>query len=158
MPMIPYNVPVGTKISEIEPRPRWLDETLESRGFAVGDLVTYSLGSYFTSMVIYRIVADTPPNGDAVCTEVAKRRFGSTIMKKSWTLPGKTSPLSAVKIKGSVTLEPAFTFFQGKYSPRKRTVAYRNTSMMKKLDILELAKNFSAFQDFIRVESQRLSV
>lgn len=157
MPMIPYNVPVGTKIKDLEPRPRWLDETLEGKGFAVGDLVAYSLGGYYdNNMTIYRIVKNNSPNSEAVCTEVAKRRRGSIHTEKMWTMPGKISPLSAVKIKGSVVLEPVFTFFAGRYPPKKRTVAYRNVCFMKKLDILELAKNFSTFQDFIQRESQRL--
>lgn len=154
--MFPHDIPVGTKISDLTPRPRWLDETLASKGFSVGDLVTYSLGSYYNNMVIYRITKDNPPNGEAVCSEVAKRRFGYPHTKKAWTLPGKSSPLSAVKIKGSVVLEPVFTFFTGRHPPKRRTVAYRNTYLMKKLDILELAKNFSSFQDFIKTESQRL--
>lgn len=158
MPMTPYNVPVGTKVTDLVPRPRWLDDTLTGKGFNVGDLVTYIPGGgyYDTNMVIYRIVVDSPPNGEVVCTEVMSSRRPNAFKRKIWALPGRRTRLSGNKIKGHVVLEPVFSFFPGRYSPKRRIVAYRNIWLFKKLDILELAKNFSAFQDFIRSESQRL--
>lgn len=162
--MYPNNVPAGMRIADLEPRPRWLDETLHGKGYTVGDLVTYNLSGYCdTNMVIYRITFDSPPNGDVVCTLTSapdKRTLSRHLpktYKKVWALPGRSTRLSDNKIKGYVLLEPVFTFFPGQFMPKNRTVAYRNVTLLRKLDIIELAKNFSAFQDFIRAESRHLS-
>jgi hypothetical protein len=158
---MPLNLPLGTKVTDLNPRPRWLDIKLSDKNFAVGDLVTYSSTGYGNHMTIWRIAKDNPAIEDAVVGNVAKYVYTGSpgrrqVPVKEWVLPGKKTRIPDIKLRGYVELVPVFSFFP-RYHEGKKNVSYVNLYRLKKLDLLELARNFSNFQDFIKQEVKRLS-
>lgn len=151
-----YTQVPGTRLGDIVPRPKWLDFKLSDKGFAVGDLVTYTNSGYTNHLTIYRIVKDCPPQHDAVVTEVDHPRTGTRYKTKIWAMPGKRTKVPHIRLYGCVEIVPAFNFFP-RYKESKKTVAYSALYRLTKVDILELAKSFSRYQDFITSESKRLS-
>lgn len=151
-----HGIPIGTKVCDLDPRPRWLDRRLSDYGLSVGDLVACSSQSWWNEMTIYRIVSDSPPIGDAVWNEVKPR--GSRYPYRGWFLPGSKKRITDKVLRGCIEIEPVFTFFHRyKQSQRKKRIAYTNLYRTQKLELMDMAKNFSDFQEFIMREAKRKS-
>lgn len=151
-----YTQAPGTRLADIVPRPKWLDFKLGDKGFSVGDLVTYTNSGYTNHLTIYRIVKDCPPQQDSVVAEVNHPRSLGHYKSKVWVKPGTKTKVPHIRLYGCVEIIPAFNFFP-RYKEAKKTVAYSALYRLTKVDILELARSFSRFQDFITEESKRLS-
>ena len=146
---------LGTRLGDIQPRSKWLDFKLSDKGYRVGDLVTYANTGYSNHLTIYRIVKDCPPQVNAVLTEAPRMR-GSSWKKQIWAKPGTRTSIPQIRLYGCVEIMPVFNFFP-RFKEGKKTVSYSTLYRLTKIDILELAKSFSRYQDFITTESKRLS-
>lgn len=151
------NLKIGTKVTEVQPAPHWLHETLASKGLAVGDLVAYYYPSWNNHMTIYRIVKDSPPNHGA---EWGSHRLYSTSMYnigQGWVYPGTKRRMSYRVLQGYVEIEPVYQIIRGPYKPSNRKVDYRSLRRLKKLDVLELGRTFAGLKDFIESEVKKMS-
>jgi len=146
-------IPLGLKMADLNPRPKWLDDSMKDRGFNVGDLVIHRAMSY-NSMVIYRILEDRPCNGDLVWLEY-KPYKRSTYMSRGWINPVTGKVPDRRLIYGHLVLAPVFSMESGKLN--KKNVPYNEVSRLKKVDILELGRMFSRLNDFVLSEAKRLS-
>lgn len=146
-------IPLGTKMKDLNPRPKWMDVSIADRGFRVGDLVLYKVASY-NSMVIYRIIGITPCDGELVWSEY-KHYKRSTYMSRGWVNPTTGKHVDRRLVYGHLTLIPVFSMSDMKV--RRKTVPYGDVSRLKKVDILELGGMFSRLNDFVLSEAKRLS-
>lgn len=143
----------GTKVTEIDPQPHWINDTLLSKGFAVGDLVSYSHPAWNNHMVIYRIVQDHPPNHEAVWgiyRDYSKNSMAGFQM--GWTYPDTKKRMPWRYVQGCIEIEPVYQIIRGPYRPSKKTVEYRSLRRIKKLDVLELGRTYAGLKDFIERE------
>jgi hypothetical protein len=146
-------IPLGLKMAELNPRPKWLDDSMTVRGFNVGDLVMHRTMSY-NAMVLYRIIEDHPCNGKLVWSEY-KAYKRSTYMSRGWVDPVTGKVPDRRLIYGHVVLSPVFSMEESRL--RKKNIPYNELSRLKKVDILELGKMFSRLNDFVMSEARRLS-
>jgi hypothetical protein len=149
-------IPLGTKVSDLNPRPKWLDDSGKSRGFSEGELVLYRSMSYNT-MTIYRIVEDCPANGNATWGEY-KAHKRSTYLSKGWIHPVTGKPIERRLLHGYMVLIPVFNMDDSKSNRavNKKRVPYNDVWRLKKVDILELGRMFSKLNDFVMSEVSRL--
>ena len=147
------SIPLGLKMKDLNPRPKWMDESMPARGFNVGDLVIHRTMSYH-AMVIYRIIKDNPCNGDLVWSEYKPYRR-STYMSRGWMDPVTGKVPDRRLIYGHLVLIPVFSMEEGRL--RKKNVPYNEIARLKKVDILELGRMFSRLNDFVMSEAKRLS-
>jgi hypothetical protein len=149
-------IPIGTKVSELNPRPKWLDDSGKSRGFSEGELVLYRSMSYNT-MTIYRIVEDCPANSDATWGEY-KSHKRSTYLSKGWIHPVTGKPIERRLLHGYMVLTPVFSMDDTRSNKlgNKKKVPYPEVWRLKKVDILELGRMFSKLNDFVMSEVSRL--
>lgn len=138
---------------DLNPRPKWLDDSMSARGFNVGDLVMHRTMSY-NSMVIYRIIEDYPCNGNLVWSEY-KPYKRSTYISRGWTDPTTGKVPNRRLIYGHLVLVPVFSMEGVKLN--KKNVPYNEVSRLKKVDILELGRMFSRLNEFVLSEAKRLS-
>ena len=146
-------IPLGTKMKDLNPHPKWMDVSMKERGFNVGDLVLYKVASY-NSMVIYRIIEITPCDGELVWSEYKHYRR-STYMSRGWVNPTTGKVVDRRLVYGHLTLIPVFSMSDMK--ARRKTVPYGDVSRLRKIDILELGQMFSRLNDFVLSEAKRLS-
>lgn len=146
-------IPLGLKMSDLNPRPKWLDDSMAARGFNVGDLVMHRTMSY-NSMVIYRIIEYHQCNGNLVWSEY-KPYKRSTCMSRGWTDPVTGKVPNRRLIYGHLVLVPVFGMEEGRL--RKKNIPYNEVFRLKKVDILELGRIFSRLNDFVMSEAKRLS-
>jgi hypothetical protein len=150
-------IPLGTKMKDLNPRPKWLEDSAASRGFSVGDLVLYKTMSY-SAMTIHRVVEDCPANGESVWHEY--RAFKRSLYtSRGWVDPVTHKPAERRLMHGYMILLPVFSMENtgAKKSPRRKKVPYFDSGKLKKIDILELAQMFSRLNDFVMSEAKRLS-
>ncbi len=149
-------IPLGTKVSDLNPRPKWLDDSGKSRGFVEGELVLYKSMSYNT-MTIYRIVEDCPANSDAIWGEY-KAHKRSTYLSKGWVHPVTKKPIDRRLLHGYMVLMPVFNMEDPKSNrtSNKKRVPYNDVWRLKKVDILELGRMFAKLNDFVMSEVRRL--
>ncbi len=140
-------------MADLNPRPKWLDDSMIARGFNVGDLVMHRTMSY-NAMMIYRIIMDHPCNGGLVWSEY-KRCKSSTYMSQGWTDPVTGKVPNSRLIYGHLVLVPVFSMEEGRL--RKKNVPYNEMFRLKKVDILELGRMFSRLNSFVMSEAKRLS-
>lgn len=146
-------IPLGLKMKDLNPRPKWMDESMPARGFNVGDLVIHRTMSY-NAMVIYRIIKDNPCNEELVWTEY-KPYARSTYMSRGWVDPATGKPPNRRLLYGHLVLVPVFSMEGGRLN--KKNIPYNEASRLKKVDILELGRMFSRLNDFVMSEAKRLS-
>jgi hypothetical protein len=150
-------IPLGTKMKDLNPRPKWLEDNAKSRGFNIGDLVLYKTMSY-NAMTIYRIIDDCPSDGEALWQEY-KAYPRSTYLSRGWVDPSTGKAIDRRLVQGHMVLLPAFSMEDNKTNraPRKKKVPYYDMSRIKKIDILEIGRMFSKINYFLMSEAKRLS-
>jgi hypothetical protein len=149
-------IPLGTKMSDLNPRPKWLDDSGAVRGFNVGELVLYKSMSYNT-MTIYRVMEDCPAKSDVVWGEYRAYKR-STYLSKGWVHPVTGKPIERRLLHGYMVLIPVFNMDDSKSNRavNKKRVPYNDAWRLKKVDILELGRMFSKLNDFVMSEVSRL--
>jgi hypothetical protein len=123
--------------------------TLESYGFALGDLTSYDSDDDATGGIIYQITENCDP---------VKPATGSTSLYGDDARDEKGNKIPPMKLSGYVRLKPLFEFFpsrRGKNPIRKgKTVLVYHYSiekgLMKKVDILSLGTKYVELGNLIR--------
>lgn len=140
------------KITEAQPPLPWINDTLMSKGFSIGDLVSYSIPIYNNYMTIYRITADNSPCKDAIWGRYKDYSKSSETYQLGWIYPGTKKKIPRKYLCGCIEIEPVYQIIRGTYRPIKRIVEYRDIRRLKRLDVLELGRIFAGFKEFIEKE------
>lgn len=143
---------INMKITDAHPPLPWINDTLLSRGYAVGDLVAYSVPLWNNYMTIYRITQDFAPCKDAVWGRYKDYSKSSENYQLGWIYPNTKKKIPRKYLCGCVEIEPVYQIIRGTFRPTKRIVEYRNFRRLKKLDLLELGRTFAEFKEFIEKE------
>jgi len=157
---------IGTKLSDTEGWPAGPVRTLSDMfpDLHVGDLVVYNHTTRHSGLVVYRIDKDCPPQGDAVWGEYCTpRRYrwskgAPQRVATSFIYPGTRTKVPKIRLRGCIEIRPVFQLLHPGNKPLKHTVAYSQIMRrVRRVEILDLAKSFADFQDFIKAESKLLS-